>query len=47
MNTGSDSAEKSTDEYGITDEDIEQMVAYLRKPMHTRSVDDLRRSEKQ
>lgn len=31
-----------TDEgYGITDEDLDQIAAYLRKPTYERSIDDL------
>lgn len=36
--------DKSTEEYGITEDDIEQIEEYLRKPMHVRDVDDLRDS---
>ena len=32
----------STDEFGITDADIEQIEAYLGKRQYERSVDDLR-----
>jgi|AntDeeMetagen134_2_1112570.scaffolds.fasta_scaffold11488_1 hypothetical protein len=44
MTEKDDSVEQSTDEAGITDEDMARIGVYLRKPRHTRSVDDLRPS---
>lgn len=35
-------ADDSAEEHGITDDDLEQIADYLRKPVHERSVDDLR-----
>lgn len=35
-------AEESQSEYGITDEDAEQIGRYLAKRPHERTVDDLR-----
>lgn len=41
---GGDSPHK---ECGITDEDIEQITAFLEKPQYERSVDDLRPSSEE
>jgi|AntRauMinimDraft_4_1070384.scaffolds.fasta_scaffold00423_11 hypothetical protein len=40
-----DSQRSASDEHGITDADRDQIEAYLRKPAHSRSVDDLRRRQ--
>lgn len=39
-------SEESAEEFGITDEDLEQIQSYLQKQAHLRSVDDLRPSSK-
>ena len=39
------SKQSASDEHGITDADRAQIEAYLRKPAHARSVDDLRRRQ--
>lgn len=36
-----------TKESGITDEDMERIASYLKKPLYERSPDDLRRSSKE
>lgn len=40
----SDSRRPESEEHGITDADRAQIEAYLQKPAHERSVDDLRGS---
>jgi hypothetical protein len=37
----SESERSASDEHGITDRDRAQIAAYLRKPAHERSIDDL------
>lgn len=44
MTEGSDQADDATEEYGITVHDMEKIAAYLQKPSHRRSADDLRDS---
>lgn len=39
-----DKHEPANEEHGITDEDMDQIAAYLQKPAHERSVEDLQRS---
>lgn len=39
-----DAQETTTREHGITDEDMDQITAYLQKPAHERSVEDLQES---
>lgn len=34
----------ASDGHGITDADRAQIAAYLRRPAHSRSIDDLRRT---
>jgi len=41
----SDSGRSASDEHGITDADRAQIEAYLRKPAHSRSIEDLRRRQ--
>lgn len=41
-----ESASDSATEFGITDEDMEQIRSFLAKQRHRRSVDDLRPSSK-
>lgn len=36
-------AEQPPEEHGITEEDLQTIAAYLEKPSHERSLDDLRR----
>lgn len=47
MTAGGDGTDTSTEEHGLTEEDREQIEAFLAKPRYERTVDDLRRSSKQ